>query len=289
MEHDRTKTAIHFLAARGELAGTFRLRRNCRRFFLKCFVFVRLPEMGKMTRMAGIQRCRNSFHHTFKLIKLVAMMSGIMAMPAVAGQILLGPPDPGAEQGMDDWNHGTSGAGYQSIDDTDPATGAGDFTLGNTNAARENHADWRSQIFPLDHAAAGIQPVTFSFSYKLTDAVNDGDNIRVQLRFYDKATNFIGQKEFLVGSSSHDSEMTAYKKMTFAGIRAPRKAQVADVTFSANFYDVDRWSSGTGRFDDFSVTTASRFPFFKVIVAPAMLLLIAGLTAWFMRYRSHRK
>ncbi|HEY1717425.1 MAG TPA: hypothetical protein VGH42_03920 [Verrucomicrobiae bacterium] len=232
---------------------------------------------------------RNSFHRAFTLIKLVAIMYVIMAMPAMAGQVLIGPPDPDAEQGMDDWNHGTGGTGYQSIDDTDPSTGADDFTLGNTNAARENHADWRSQIFPLGNAAAGVQPVTFSFSYKLTDTVNDGDNIRVQLRFYDKAGNFIEQNEFLVGSSSKDSEMIHYKKLTFAGIRPPRRAQGADVTFSANFYDIDRWSSGTARFDDFSVTTASRFPLFKGVVAPMLLLLVAGLIAWFIRQRSRQK
>lgn len=232
---------------------------------------------------------QNSFHRAFSFVRLLVAVMGMMAMPVMAKQILLGPPDPDAEQGMDEWNHGTSGTGYQSIDNTDPASGAGDFTLGNTNAARENHADWRSQIFPLGPAAAGAQPVTFSFSYKLTDTVNDGDNIRVQLRFYDKANNFIGQNEYLVGSGSNDSEMTRYKKLTYTGIRAPRRAQGADVTFSANFYDVDRWSSGTARFDDFSVTTTSPFPLFRISVVLAILLLIGGLTARLMRYRNSRK
>jgi hypothetical protein len=211
------------------------------------------------------------------------MLFALLAMPATAKQILLGPPAP---QAMDDWNHGTSGKGYQSIDDSDPANGTHTFILGNTTAGRENHADWRSQIFALGPAAGGIQPITFSFSYKLTDKVNDRDNLRVQLRFYDKATNFIGQKEFLLGSSSHDSEMITFKKMAVNNLNAPHRAQVADVTFSANFYDVDHWTSGTGKFNDFSVTTVSPFPFFQTIGAAVILIAIAGLTAWFVRHRS---
>jgi uncharacterized protein (TIGR03435 family) len=222
-------------------------------------------------------------------IHMLVVKKGIVAMSAMAKGIMLGPPDPGAEHGFDYWYHGTSGGGYLSVDDTDPATGVNDFTVGNTTAGRENHADWRSLIFGLGPAAAGVEPVTFSFSYKLPDKVNDGDNLRVQLRFYDKATNFLGQKEFWLGSNSHDSEMASYKKMAAGGIRAPSKAQVADVTFSANLYDDDHWTSGTGQFDDFSVTTVPRFPFFKVVVGSAALLIIGGLTALFMRYWSHGK
>jgi uncharacterized protein (TIGR03435 family) len=222
-------------------------------------------------------------------IHMLVVKKEIIAMSAMAKGIMLGPPDPGAERGFDYWYHGTGGGGYLSVDDTDPATGINDFTLGNTTAGRENHADWRSLIFGLGPAAAGAEPITFSFSYKLPDKVSDGDNLRVQLRFYDKATNFLGQKEFWLGSNSHDSEMAGYKKMAASGIHAPSKAQVADVTFSANFYDDDHWTSGTGRFDDLSVMTVPRFPFFKVVVGSAALLIIGSLTALFMRYWSHGK
>jgi uncharacterized protein (TIGR03435 family) len=222
-------------------------------------------------------------------LHMLVVKKGIVAISATAKGIMLGPPDPGAEHGFNFWYHGTGGGGYLSVDDTDPATGINDFTLGNTTAGRENHADWRSLIFGLGPAAAGAEPVTFSFSYKLPDKVIDGDNLRVQLRFYDKATNFLDQKEFWLGSNSHDSEMTGYKKMAASGIRAPSKAQLADVTFSANFYDGDHWTSGTGRFDDLSVTTVPRFPFFKVVVGSAVLLIIAGLTALLMRFWRHGK
>jgi hypothetical protein len=221
-------------------------------------------------------------------VGLLTIAMGVMAMSATARQIMVWPSAPGAAHGFDDWNHGTSGGGYQSVDNTDPATGVDDFTLGNTNVGRENHADWRSQVFALGPAAGGVKPVTFSFSYKLQDTVNDGDNMRVQLRFYSKATNFISQKEFWLGSSSHDSEMTSYKKMVVGDFRVPKKAQAADVTISANYYDNDRWTSGTGRFADFSVTTASRFPLLKVIIGSVMLSIIAALSVFFIHNRSQK-
>jgi len=47
--------------------------------------------------------------------------------------------------------------------------------------------------------------------------------------------------------------------------------------------------SRTGRFDDLSVTTVPRFPFFKIVAGSAALLVIGGLTVLFMRCRSHGK
>src|SRR5581483_565311 len=173
---------------------------------------------------------RLSMKRAFTPIRLASVILGIMATPAMAKQIFLGPPDPGAEQQMDHWYHGTSGLATQSIDDTDPAVGRHDFTLANITAEWSSRADWRSQIFPLGPAAAGFKPIIFSFQYKLLNEVKDKDNIRVQLRFYDKSTNFLTQKEFLLGSASQDSQMTAYKKMVVMGIHAPKRAQLADVT-----------------------------------------------------------
>ncbi|MGB7745977.1 MAG: hypothetical protein WBN75_01650 [Verrucomicrobiia bacterium] len=179
-----------------------------------------------------------------------------VALPvlAAARPIMLGPANPGAENGPDEWWRGASGGSFLSIDDTDPASGANDFTLGNSAVDGTNSADWRAVIFPLGPAADGAEPITFSFAYELTDKVKAGDNIRVQLRFFDKATNFLGQREYWLGSKSQDSAMTSYKTVTTGNIHAPPKAQVADIRVSVNLYG-DRWSSGTGRFDDFSVTT----------------------------------
>ena len=135
------------------------------------------------------------------------------------------------------------------------------------------------KIFPLGAAANGGKPVTFSFAYRLPDAVKDGDNLRVQFRFYDKATNFLDQKEFWVGSQSHDSAMTSYKTITASGILAPPGAQMSDITMSANFYDGDNWSSGTGRFDNIFVTTLRPSSWFKAVTWVVVLLGLVGLTA----------
>ena len=213
------------------------------------------------------------------------------AAPADKTQALLGPLNPGAEIGSENWFHGMSGAASLFNDSTEPAAGVNDFTLANTAVGRENHADWRSKIFPLGLAANGGKPLTFSFAYKLPDTVKDGDNLRVQFRFYDKATNFLDQKEFWVGSQSHDSAMTSYKTITTSGILAPAGAQMSDVTMSANYYDGDNWSSGAGRFDSIFVTTLRPFAWFKAVAGVAVLSGLAGLTAlaiFFGRRRAAR-
>jgi uncharacterized protein (TIGR03435 family) len=219
-------------------------------------------------------------------IEMLVVTKGVpaVAAPADKTQALLGPLNPGAETGSENWFYGMSGAAVLSIDSTKPATGGNDFSVGNTTAGRENHADWRSEIFPLGAAANGGRPVTFSFAYKLPDMVKDGDNLRVQFRFYDKANNFLDQKEFWVGAQSHDSAMTSYKTIASSGILTPSGAQMSDVTLSANFYDGDNWSSGTGRFDNIFVTTLRPPARFKVLFAVVVLSGFAGLTALAIRF-----
>jgi hypothetical protein len=190
-------------------------------------------------------------------------------------QILLGPPDPGAELG-DQWYSGTNGAAYRFVDNTDPNSGNNDFTLGNEIAGKENLADWRSPNFALGPAAAGNAPIKFSFSYKLPDAVNVGDNVRVELRFFDKTgTNYLDERKILVGSSSRDASMSRYKRMVITNIRASRGAATADIRVNANLFEP--WSSGTGRFDDFAVTTIKHSLLFKAGVAATALIGICAL------------
>jgi len=214
-------------------------------------------------KLPSIRDCRQTF-----CAAVTAVAAALPAM-SVARPIFIGPGNPGAENGPHEWWWGACGGSFLSIDDTDPASGTNDFTLGNSTVDGTNSADWRAVIFPLGPAAAGAKPITFSFAYKLTDEVKAGDNIRVQLRFFDKATNFVGERNFWLGSKSGDSAMTGYKTIITRGIHAPPKAQVADVRVSVNLYG-DRWSSGTGRFDDFSVTTVSR-------LGQTLLVVFAGL------------
>jgi hypothetical protein len=55
------------------------------------------------------------------------------------------------------------------------------------------------------------------------------------------------------------------------------KAQVADICVSINSYG-SRWSSGTGRFDDFSVTPVPHSLLFKAGVGTAVLFGVGALT-----------
>ena len=146
-----------------------------------------------------------------------------------------------------------SGDGSLTTDHDDPAAGTGDFTLENLSTNGQSHAEWRSEIFSLGPATNGAAPLGFSFAYKLPGQVKDGDNLRVQLRFFGSATNFLGQKLFQVGSRSQDSAMAGDKTITADDILAPAGSRWSDITLSANLYD-DPWSSGTGRFDDIVVT-----------------------------------
>ncbi len=221
---------------------------------------------------------------------MVAVVIAVTLPVMVAARpVMLGPANPGAENGPDAWWRGASGGGFLSIDNYDPATGNSDFTLGNTNLDGTNSAEWRAVIFPLGLAATGAEPITFSFAYKLTNAVKAGDNIHVQLRFFDKSTNYLGQRDYLLGSKSDDSAMTSYKTNTARGILAPSKAQVADICVNINV-NGDRWSSGTGRFDDFSVTTVPGWGWVKPLVITGLGLgLGTALVALVMRMRRARR
>jgi hypothetical protein len=220
----------------------------------------------------------------------VAVVAVAVALPtmAAARPVMLGPGNPGAENGPDEWWRSANGSSFLSIDNYDPATGNSDFTLGNSAVDGTNSAEWRAVIFPLGPAAAGAEPITFSFAYKLTNEVKAGDNIRVQLRFFDKTTNYLGQRDYLLGSKSDDSAMTSYKTNTARGIHAPLKAQVADVCVNINI-NGDHWSSGTGRFDDFSVTTVPGWRWVKLLVITVLGLglgtALVVLVMWMLRTR----
>ena len=234
---------------------------------------------------------------TYFIFGLLA--SVVATMPAPAKQIILGPPNPGAETGGQ-WYSGTNGAAYLSVDNTDPNSGNNDFTLGNITAGTENRADWRSRLFSLGPAAGGGEPITFSFTYKFPGKVKSGDDIAVFFRFFDDTgKNFLGQQYIPLGSSSGDSEMTGYKKVTLTGIRAlknatgiqlPKGARTAkaDIWVTCNIFSP--WTSGDARFDDFSVTTIPAPPWISrhwllSLIALAIILLVPTLTIWAVRKR----
>jgi hypothetical protein len=218
---------------------------------------------------------------TAALALMVSLPTLAAAMPVVLGLV-----NPGAESTSDKWDNWTSGTGSVSLDGTDPATGSNDFTIGNTVAGAKNRAIWRSKFFALGPAASGAGPITFSFAYKLPDRVISGDTLWVYLRYFDKAGDkFLGKRQFPVGSTTHDSNMAEYKIMTESNIYAPREARLADIIVTANIFG--HWTSGTGRFDDFSVTADPGRVWLKLLVRTGLGLglgtALAVLVMW-IRY-----
>lgn len=239
-------------------------------------------------------------YRIFTFVKLLVVVVGIVGMPKIAAAkpVLLGPANRGAENGADDWYYGTNGAAWVTVDDSDPATGQFDFTIGNNTAGHENRADWRARVFPLGPAADGAEPITFSFAYKFPGKINGRDNMQVFLRFFDTTgTNFLSQRIFRIGFYTGDSNMVNYKTMTVTDIRAPRKARTADVWVTANIWEP--WTSGIGRFDDFSVTTVSRLGLtipliFAGLVIGSMIIVIVTMKSrhknrGIVTYNPHRK
>ena len=220
----------------------------------------------------------------FSEVLVVKTAAPVPPMFADRERALLGPLNPGAEEGSEHWFYGTSGAGSVSTDRADPAAGACDFTLENSDSNRQSNAGWRSEIFSLGPATNGNVPLRFSFAYKLPGQIKDGDNLRIQLRFFDHATNFLAQKVFFVGSSTHDSVMTGYKTITADDLLAPAGSRLSDITLEANQYD-DNWSSGAGRFDNLLVTikktpaSPSKLVGLAVLSGFAILLLLIFLKA----------
>jgi hypothetical protein len=209
------------------------------------------------------------------IVPLVVTTSIITTLTASGkGQIFLGPPESGTWSGSEKWLTGMYGAAATSYDFDDPFHGVCAFVLSNTVAGEENAADWRCLPFSLGPAAGGARLITFSFAYKLSDRVVAGNNMRVELRFFDSTgTNRVGERVVQLGTHTGDSAMSSYRTLTMNGIMAPRKARTADISIN-----MDSWVSGPGRFDDFSVTTEPRSMLFKVGVGTAVPLGVGTLT-----------
>ncbi len=226
-----------------------------------------------------------------------AMFAGMAVCVVLAGfairfllenHVMLGPPDSNASSAGANWIPDTKGEGSVSVDFTDPATKGGwDFVFSNAVAGPANNAECRCPLFPLGPAAGGARPITFSFAYKLPNVVTNRNNIHVQLRFFDSTyTGFISERVIPVGARTGDSGMTDYRTITVTGIKAPRKAQMADVWVNANIFEP--WASGTAQFANISVATQPRSWSFKVSVTAAMLFGIC-LLFWPLIYFGRKR
>lgn len=206
--------------------------------------------------------------------------SAALLVAAAAPAQVLGPLNPGAEDGNTNWFSGQGGTHTATIDTTNPATGTAAFQIGGT--ARDpgegaEHADWRSASFLLNGVGNGGQGVNFSFRTRVLGTVAGGDDIRVQLRFFQTTGGgiFLGEENVLIGSSSGHSAMADYALVTRNNITVPPLAQSADIRFSSDIFEP--WGSGQARFDDFQVS---------VVPEPASL---AGLGLAVMTLAARRR
>jgi hypothetical protein len=219
--------------------------------------------------------------HKF-LLQTAAILLSIAINSSAKEVLRLGPATNSAE-----WLNGANGAGYISIDTDDAPKSGFDFTISNTLAGTGNNADWRCQPFSLEPAAGGARPIAFSFAYKFPEAVAKGNNVHVQLRFFDSTgTNFISEIVLPVGAHTGDSRMSEYKTLTLENILVPRQARTADVWIDANIFEP--WVSGTARFGDISVTTVPRSLLFKAGVIASALIGVCVVT-WRLIYLWRRR
>jgi len=219
-------------------------------------------------------------HHKFEFYRILhlCLLTGFAAVSqaAKADEVFLGPTNAGAENGSASWYGNTKGKASLSIGDDDAHKGIYCFVISNSIPDRTNCADWRSRTFYLQYARDARQPVTLSLAYKLPNAVKEGDEIPVRLRFFDKTGgSFLGENIVYVGSSSGDSEMPQYKTIITTNVPVPKQATVADIWITANIFEP--WSSGNAEFDDFSVTTASNpWERFKVVIIIGIMIFVIG-------------
>src|ERR1700733_4965841 len=128
-------------------------------------------------------------------IACTIVVGGIATISAAANvhAVSLGPPNPGAENALAGWYRTTIGGGSSSVDQDDPATGSNYFKIEVSNAAssRPDHADLRSEIFPLQGAGKAHEPIAVSFAYELPDKVKPGDNVVFSLQFFEQTSSRI--------------------------------------------------------------------------------------------------
>jgi hypothetical protein len=181
-----------------------------------------------------------------------------LAVPAQA-QTVLGPLNPGFEQGSTGWNAGGTGGSAGSISFSNPGengpTDPGTNSLSETSDGTGN-TDFRANSFSLGPASTGTNQVTFSFDYNILSTVNSGNNIRVGLRFFDiTGGNFQGENNSHVGSDNNDAGGDGWHHYSVTAT-PPSTAYTADIRVSMNVFGDDSWSSGEVLFDNFSLTAS---------------------------------
>ncbi len=185
--------------------------------------------------------------------------AALLALPATGlqAEMVLGPPNPNFDGGGLDWFSGASGDSFVNFsEDGGYIENTGRVNLGATAAT--GNADFRSQEFSLGEAAQGEQPVTIEFFIKFTEAVASGDEILVQLRFWEgpNEENHQGEENIGIhaGTPGIDTQLVGeWQQFRMEDITVPANANYSDIRTSLNIWT--DWSSGEAQFDAFSVTT----------------------------------
>jgi hypothetical protein len=190
---------------------------------------------------------------------MVPAFTGAWLVVSAQAATLLGPLNPGFEQGGADWFSGGSGGAAGSVNFSNP--GENGPSDPGTNCASETsdgsgNTDFRVSAFSLGLAATGTNPVTFSFDYNILSPVSSGNNVRVGLRFFDiTGGNYQGESDVHIGSDNSDTGGNGWQTYSMT-VTPPSTAYTADIRVSMNVFGDDDWSVGEVLFDNFSVTAA---------------------------------
>lgn len=203
------------------------------------------------------QRSRSWLH----LLTAVCAITGLAgpALSAKASSTIIGPPNPGFEDGGLDWNTGGPGgaAGSSSFANS-PTNGPSApgtncvLMTSDGSVSPPNGNDLRVNYFSLGAAALGNSAVTVEFDYNILNAFTAGHAVRVDLRWEDANGGFLGEQLFYVGTPNGDVGAQGWKH--FVGTATPIATAVnCDIRISMNIFGDDIWSDGPVLFDNFSV------------------------------------
>ena len=195
---------------------------------------------------------------------------------------VLGPANPGFENGGASWYSGGSGGAAGSVSfanspSNGPSAAGTDCAAETSNGS--GNTDFRAAAFSLGSAATGTNVVTFSFDYNILNPVTNGNNVRVGLRFFDSSGgNFQGESNSHIGSDNGDIGGDGWQHFSVT-VTPPATAYTADIRVSMNVFGDDDWKEGTVLFDNFAVTvgvTPAPSEWTGTVGNPAGALMIAG-------------
>ncbi len=189
----------------------------------------------------------------------VAALAMTLSAFSTKAEMILGPLDPGFENGGQNWNSGASGSSslnfvnFSNPGTNGPSAPGGNCVMEASDGAAGDTADLRSDYFSLGMAAAGSNSISIDFDYNILGPFTNGDQIRVGCRFEDSNGNFLGEHNFHLGTPNNDVGGAGWHH--FHGVAAdPTLSAVnMDVRITMNVFGDDVWHSGPVLYDNFTV------------------------------------